>query len=104
MDSSGANKAKRQDLARLLVEQNLLSQSQAELALADQEVTGMTFEEVLLARHWVDQSTLEKLAPWLNEAAASDLASFSSPASDDYEENLQRYRRLIEKILGTSWE
>jgi len=104
MGNSGSDKAKRQDLARQLVEQNLLSAAQAQLALADQEVTGMTFEEVLLARHWVDRDTLEKLAPWLTEAPPGDLSALSSPASDDYEQNLQRYRRLIEKILGTSWE
>ena len=104
MGNSGSDKAKRQDLARLLVQQHLLSEAQAQLALADQEVTGMTFEEVLLARHWVDQATLEKLAPWLTEAPQDDPAALPSPPSDDYEQNLQRYRRLIEKILGTSWE
>ena len=104
MGNSGSEKAKRQDLARMLVEQRILSAAQAQLALADQEVTGMNFEEVLLARHWVDQATLEKLAPWINEKPQEDLSTLGPPASDDYEQNLQRYRRLIEKILGTSWE
>jgi hypothetical protein len=104
MGNSGSDKAKRQDLARQLVELNFLSAAQAQLALADQEVTGMSFEEVLLARHWVDPATLEKLAPWLNEAPAEEPSALTAPASDDYEQNLQHYRRLIEKILGTSWE
>jgi hypothetical protein len=105
MNSSGPDKAAlRQELARKLIEQNIVSAAQVQLALADQEVSGMTFEEVLLARHWIDESTLERLAPWVRSAPQERVEDIVTAVSDDYDENLRQYRRLMEKILGTSWD
>ncbi|HEY9868835.1 MAG TPA: hypothetical protein V6D08_06695 [Candidatus Obscuribacterales bacterium] len=105
MNSSGSDKAAlRQELARKLIEQNIVSAAQVQLALADQEVSGMTFEEVLLARHWIDEATLERLAPWVKNAPQERVEDIVTSLSDDYDENLRQYRRLMEKILGTSWD
>lgn len=105
MNGSPFDKAAlRQELARKLIEQNIVSAAQVKLALADEEVSGMTFEEVLLARRWVDEATLERLAPWVKSASQGSVEDIVATVSDDYNENLKQYRSLMEKILGTSWD
>lgn len=42
-----------------LREANLLTDDQIRVALWDQQATGMLFGDVLLARGWVDEATLE---------------------------------------------
>lgn len=92
------------DLPRLLIEMKVISPAQAQLAIADQEVSGMTFEEVLIARHWVDEATLEKIAPWLKATSRNEPPPLAMNVSDDYEENLRHYRQIVERILGESWD
>ena len=48
-------------IGRYLVEAGLLSPAQVELALADQEQTGMRFGEILVCRGWLKQQTIEFL-------------------------------------------
>lgn len=48
-------------LGSYLVEAGLLTQAQIDVALNDQKVTGMKFGEVLAARGWVKQKTIEYL-------------------------------------------
>ena len=104
-DSDPAQGKSSKDLIKLLIENKVISSAQAQLAMADQEVTGMTFDEVLLARRWVDEATLERLAPWLSKAKSAGTAKLNiSPPSGDYEENLKHYRRLMEQILGEGWD
>lgn len=52
-------------LAYLLVDLNILSPAQLELALADQEINEIGLEEVVLARGWITQAKLYTIAPWL---------------------------------------
>jgi len=103
-DSAADKDARRERLLKVLLENQVISTAQAQLALADQEVTDMSFEEVLLARHWVDQATLDRLAPWLKSAPESEAIRRSPAGSRDYKQNLKEYIKLMEKILGMGWE
>ena len=95
---------KDKDLIQLLVEQKIISAAQAELAKADHEVTGMTLVEVFLARRWVSEETLERVAPWLKDTPRAAPVVVTSPEktapeADGYQQNLKRYRQLMHKIL-----
>lgn len=52
-------------LAEVLLENNLLSQAQLELAIADQEMNDIPLEEILLVRGWITETKLYEVAPWL---------------------------------------
>lgn len=62
----------RKPLGRYLVESGLLSQSQLEIALRDQEYSGYPLGEILVLRGWVQQSVIDlivqKLQPFSDEA------------------------------------
>jgi hypothetical protein len=106
MTESGAPSSARPGLAQLLIENKLISEAQADLAVGDQEITGMSFDEVLLLRGWIDKDTLYKFAPWLNAPVnpSSEIIEIGTSIGTTYQENLKVYRRLIEKILGKGWE
>lgn len=93
-------------LAKLLIDSKLLSEAQADLALADQEITGLSFDEVLLLRGWIDKETLYRIAPWLNtpQTPINDISELDTLPGAIYQENLKIYRHLIEKILGKGWD
>ncbi|MBI4532757.1 MAG: hypothetical protein HY711_02325 [Candidatus Melainabacteria bacterium] len=95
---------RRRDLAKILIEQKLISPAQAQLAMVDEEVSGMSFEEVLLARHWIAEDTLERVAPWLHSHPEPQLTPLIKPGSQNYSDNLKQYRTIIEKILDTAWD
>ena len=105
MTDSGASRV-RPGLAQLLIDNKLISEAQADLAVADQEITGLSFDEVLLLRGWVDKETLFRVAPWLNAPAnpSNEILELSTSIGTTYQENLKVYRRLIEKILGKGWD
>lgn len=105
MSDSGSSRG-RPGLAQLLIDNKLISEAQADLAVADQEITGLSFDEVLLLRGWVDKDTLFKVAPWLNAPAnpTNEILELSTSIGTTYQENLKVYRRLIEKILGKGWD
>jgi hypothetical protein len=105
MSDSGPGRG-RPGLAQLLIDQNVISEAQADLAVADQEITGLSFDEVLLLRGWVDKDTLFKVAPWLNapQNPSNEILELSTSIGSTYQENLKVYRRLIEKILGKGWD
>lgn len=52
-------------LADLLLDNNLLSIAQIELAIADQEMNDIPLDEILLVRGWITQEKLFEIAPWL---------------------------------------
>ncbi|MBP6744153.1 hypothetical protein KA344_02925 [bacterium] len=103
------------DLLQVLIEAQIISQAQAQLAQSDSENMSMTIDEVLLARGWLDAPTLRKHAPWLfaKKESATDSAEVNSAmrksgplqitdtqgSSDDYGTNLARYRALMRDIL-----
>ncbi|MGA7933410.1 MAG: hypothetical protein WCA35_07675 [Kovacikia sp.] len=53
--------ANRKRLGGYLVEAGLLTPGQVDVALNDQKLTGMRFGEILAARGWVKQQTIEYL-------------------------------------------
>lgn len=80
----------------------------------------MTIAEVLMARGWVKQETLDRVAPWLNETTIAKPTSQTAQTAphqaksatktepqtvnpghgeSDYEHNLLVYRQLMHKIL-----
>ncbi|MGH9548339.1 MAG: hypothetical protein ACRD3W_03150 [Terriglobales bacterium] len=109
-----------EELIKMLIERKLVSPAQADLARADMEVNGMTLDEVLLARRWITEEALLEIAPWLLKnrfapAATSAYDDQSAPAqaggdgnktgnstasSNNFEENLEKYRDLMDNILG----
>lgn len=97
---------KEPDLIQVLIEHKIISAAQAELVTADHEVTGMTIVEVLLARRWVKQETLDQVAPWLKDSGTGPAAPavVTPPVrvehqTDGYQQNLKKYRRLMHKIV-----
>ncbi|HEY9775661.1 MAG TPA: hypothetical protein V6C81_17995 [Planktothrix sp.] len=116
-------KEKYAKLIQQLLDQKIISAPQADIARADAEVTGMGLDEVLVARRWVSEETLHKVAPWLKNAiprvhtdgqkvepglekaqrtSATSLPAVAAPSNgnEDFDENLRKYRELMEKILG----
>jgi hypothetical protein len=57
--SSQAAAARRKRLGDYLIEAGLLTKSQVDVALNDQQMTEMKFGEILAARGWVKQQTVE---------------------------------------------
>lgn len=53
--------AGRKRLGSYLVEAGLINRAQVDVALNDQQATGMKFGEVLVARGWVKQQTVDYL-------------------------------------------
>jgi len=103
-------------LLQVLIEAQIISPAQAQLAQSDSENMSMTIDEVLLARGWLDAPTLEKHAPWMFKKDQSKTPTVdprngetrkSGPlqitdtqgSSDDYGTNLARYRALMRDIL-----
>ncbi len=93
-------------LIQVLIDEKLISAAQAELAKSDGEVSGMTLAEVLLARRWVNEQTLDRVAPWLKESHAAPTMVTTAGDTDQnsfgdsvYQQNLKRYRQLMHKIL-----
>lgn len=91
-------------LLAILLEQKLISPAQAQLLLADQEVTGMTVDEVVLARGWITEEKLDEIAPWRKEPVESKDVLHVSAGSKEYQHNFDQYRALMESILGMSWD
>lgn len=56
-----ASSPRRKRLGGYLVEAGLLTPAQVDVALNDQKITGMRFGEILAARGWVKQQTIEYL-------------------------------------------
>ena len=104
--TESAQRPTRPGLAQLLIDSKVISEAQADLAVGDQEITGLNFDEVLLLRGWIDKDTLYKLAPWLGvpQNPTGDILELGTSVGTNYQENLKVYRRLIEKILGKGWD
>lgn len=66
-------------LAEILVDNNLLSVAQIELAIADQEINDIPLEEILLYRGWMTQEKLYEIAPWLKPGSGIKPPPASKP-------------------------
>lgn len=94
-------------LLQVLINEKLISAAQADLAKSDGAVSGMTVAEVLLARRWVNEQTLDRVAPWLKEQVPPAVVTSSNEpqrpdavrGDSDYQQNLKVYRQLMHKIL-----
>lgn len=89
------------DLLKALVSKGLLSQAQADLVEADCSATGMPVNEILIARGWVEEATIDELMPTATE---TDKKKTNSVSGASYDENLKGYRSLLGEILGESSE
>ena len=93
------------ELLKVLVANNLLSSAQADLVLNDQQNTGMSIDEILVARGWIEEATIAKLRPGRkNERDGKKGSDPAARPGNSYEENLKRYRILLADILGESSE
>jgi hypothetical protein len=92
------------NLLTALLDAKVISPAQAQLLLADQEVTGMSIDEVLLARGWINEAKLDEVAPWRKKPEASEDQLRISAGSKNYQANFKQYRTLMERILGVSWD
>jgi hypothetical protein len=102
--SGQSNQAERKSLLDILQEKKIISAAQAQLALADQEVTGLNLEDIVIARGWINEEDLAKIAPpQKSPATASNTVQFQ-PGGRSYDQNLKEYRKLLEKILDTPWD
>jgi hypothetical protein len=113
------------DLLTVLLERNILSRAQVEVARIDIAATGLSPVDVLLARKWISEQALsefesdEKTAGAKNpHSSSSDPSTLSSSVDKEgkvfgvqvsnssssseqiYLDNLRKYRQLIAKIMG----
>lgn len=58
------------NLADVLLDKELISLAQLELAIADQAINDIPLEEILLVRGWITEHKLYEVAPWLKPGAA----------------------------------
>ena len=95
-------------LIQVLLAEKLISSAQADLATSDGEISGMTIAEVLLARRWVNEDTLNRVAPWLKSATQDetkapsmvpDGAENNGDSDATYQQNYKKYRQIMDRIL-----
>ena len=112
----------------LLVEKQVITLAQAELARSQSVATGLSPREFLVKNGWVSDTVLREVAPWAyreiierkeraesgekSDKARSDkqkhdtvetnesLLANTSGSSDDYDKNLARYRAILKDIIG----
>lgn len=92
------------ELLSALVAGKVISQAQANVVENDHASTGMTIEDILVARGWVKEEQLSTYAPWLADGGESQSSSSDAKPSRTFEENLKKYRSLLAEMLGESSE
>lgn len=75
-------------LGAYLVEAGLLTDAQVGVALADQSITSMLFGEIIVARGWLKEQTVEFI---MNKVVLPE----RSPQADDMQDCLTHRRRPI---------
>jgi len=82
LETSSADALYRKPLGRYLVESGLLSQSQLDIALRDQQYSGYPLGEILVLRGWIQQSVIDlvvrKLQP-VSDGTQSELRVVIAP-------------------------
>lgn len=66
-----------------LVEAELLTPVQVQVALADQQATGMRFGDVLVSRGWVKRGTIEYLMDKIVNPERAEMQKQTTPAADE---------------------
>ncbi len=69
-------------LGAYLIEADLLTEAQVEVALTDQNATGIRFGEILVARGWIKQKTIEYLMEKVISPERESAKQGSSPHSE----------------------
>ncbi|NJK41082.1 MAG: hypothetical protein HC934_06475 [Acaryochloridaceae cyanobacterium SU_2_1] len=96
--SSAKTIADSKQLGKYLMEAGLLTQSQLEVALADQQITGMRLGEVLVRRGWVKEETIE----YLMQKVILPERSFSQAQSSSYVELSRKLLKTLMNQAGTA--
>lgn len=78
-------------LGAYLIEADLLTEAQVEVALTDQNATGIRFGEILVARGWIKQKTIEYLMEKVISPARESAKQGSLPHSE-LEQPLKRQK------------
>lgn len=82
LETHSAQALYRKPLGRYLVESGLLSQSQLDIALRDQQYSGYALGEILVLRGWIQQSVIDlvvrKLQP-VSDGTQSELRVVIAP-------------------------
>jgi hypothetical protein len=96
-----------EELLALLLERKILSGAQAEVAKMDSASSGLSYADVLLARKWITEEDLNEFYPSAGPTNARDAANGQARKGDKgeatYEDNLQKYKQLLTKIMGGSY-
>lgn len=92
------------ELLSALVEGKVISRAQADVVENDHASTGMTVEDILVARGWIKEEHLATYAPWLAGGESGNSTGSDAKPSRTFEENLKKYRSLLAEILGESSE
>ena len=100
-ETNGQPKTKQQNFAdskklgNYLMEAGLLTAAQIEVALADQQITGMRLGEVLVRRGWVKEETIE----YLMQKVILPERTSSPDQSSSY---LELSRKLLKTLMSQS--
>ena len=92
-----ASSPRKKRLGGYLVEAGLLTPAQVDVALNDQKMTGMRFGEILAARGWVKQQTIEYL---MQKVILPEQESMRHQPSGDYDARLVRNKRLEDPAIA----
>ncbi len=92
-------------LGSYLVEAGLISQAHVNVALADQQATGMRFGEILVVRGWVKEQTIEYLMEKVI-LPAREVAANETWISPERQQEFFFERSPVEeqKVFDAFWE
>jgi len=92
-----ASSPRKKRLGGYLVEAGLLTPAQVDVALNDQKMTGMRFGEILAARGWVKQQTIEYL---MQKVILPEQESIRhQPVGNEHDTKLVRNKRLEDPAI-----
>jgi hypothetical protein len=87
-----------ESLLKALIEKQVITAAQAEVARYDSVSQGVTPWDSLRIRGWVNETVLIEHAPWLGKSKEDTQPTAIN--ADSYEENLKRYEELMREMLG----
>jgi hypothetical protein len=98
---------KDEELLTVLLERKVLSNAQVEVAKIDSVSSGLSYADVLLARKWITEEVLTEFYPAAGQKktreTTQEQANEGGKAEATYEDNLQKYKQLMNKIMGGSY-
>lgn len=97
--TSAGNSPSPKPLGQYLVEAGLLNEAQIRVALADQQVTGMRFGDVLVARGWMKEQTVEYL---MRKVVVPERRRLDAKRSQVEHPTLSQQKNLVQPHAATS--